>query len=258
MILEILGIKNFGELCEGEGIFQEAPLGVALGKWIRNQPDIYYYIFLAFIKAQNVRCSAFYVLTTEQGPLKCGITMRPITDLHGVRRGANPYLPTGQGRVKSVSWCQLTDENGTPLRNDAGEEYRPVLCLELEGRGWFRVPRTTPRYTETLAPVNNTGAVLDIIRRALEATTYEEVVASLTQQLVGRVVVVTRTPMRMMRTDLTPYVGQVVVVDFAPAPQGQQTTVAPAAAAQQRKGIVALSSDRVTIPFIFQNVPIRK
>ena len=27
MILEILGIKNFWELCEGEGIFQEAPLG---------------------------------------------------------------------------------------------------------------------------------------------------------------------------------------------------------------------------------------
>lgn len=51
MILEILGIKNFWELCEGEGVFQEAPLGVALGKWIRNQPDIYYYIFLAFIKA---------------------------------------------------------------------------------------------------------------------------------------------------------------------------------------------------------------
>ena len=158
--------------------------------------------------------------------------MRPITDLRGTRRGANPYLPTGQGRVASVSWCQLTDENGTPLRNDAGEEYRPVLCLELEGRGWFRVPRTTPRYTEALAPVNNTGAVLDIIRRALEATTYEEVVASLTQQLVGQVVVVTRTPMRMMRADLTPYVGQVVTVDFAPAPQGQQTPAAPVAAAQ--------------------------
>lgn len=158
--------------------------------------------------------------------------MRPITDLRGTRRGANPYLPTGQGRIGSVSWCQLTDQNGNPLRNNAGEDYRPILCLELEGRGWFRVPRTTPRYTETMSPVDNTGAVLDIIRQALEATTYEEVVASLTDQLVGQVVVVTRTPMRLLRNDLTPYIGQVVNVDFAPAPQSQQTPAATGAAAQ--------------------------
>lgn len=159
--------------------------------------------------------------------------MRPITDLVGVRRGTNPYLPTGQGKVVSVSWCKLTDNSGAPLRNDAGEEYHPVLCLELEGRGWFRVPRITPRYTEELAPVLNGGEVLDIIRQALDTTpTYEEVVSTLSNQLVGKLISVTRTPQKLITSDLKPYVGSVVKVDFVAEQQAQSQTTAATTAAQ--------------------------
>ena len=160
--------------------------------------------------------------------------MKPITDLTGaLPKGTNPYLPTGVGKIKSVSWCQLTDNNGTPLRNDAGEEYRPVLCLELEGRGFFRVPRLTPRYTESLTPIDNRGEVLDLIRQALDTTsTYEEVVSKLSNELVGKTISVTRTPQKLITSDLKPYVGSVVTVELAKEQAQSHTTVAPAAAAQ--------------------------
>lgn len=142
--------------------------------------------------------------------------MRPLTDLVGARpKGTNPYLPTGVGVVKSVSWCELTDENMVALLNKEGKPFSKVLALQLEGEDkFFRVPRLTARYTETLVPVLNGGEVLDLIRQALDTTsTYEEVVSKLTT-LVGKKISVTRTPQKLVTTDLTPYVGSVVKVEF--------------------------------------------
>ena len=146
--------------------------------------------------------------------------MKPITDLTGLRRGANPYLPTGVSKIVNVGWVRLTDANNTPLRNDAGEEYKPVLAFELEGKDWARVPRTTPRYTESLSPIENGGEVLDLVRTALEKATYEEVVDALSS-LKGRTIKVSRTPMRLIKNDLTPYVGQIVKVEFVAEQQAQ-------------------------------------
>lgn len=157
--------------------------------------------------------------------------MRPITDLRGVRRGANPYLPTGVSKIVNVGWVRLTDNNGTPLHNDAGEEYKPVLAFELEGKDWARVPRTTPRYTESLSPIENGGEVLDLVRTALEKATYEEVVDALSS-LKGRTINVSRTPMRLIKNDLTPYVGQIVKVELVKEQAQPQTPAAPSAAAQ--------------------------
>ena len=150
--------------------------------------------------------------------------MKPITDLTGVRRGTNPYLPTGVSKIVNVGWVRLTDNNGTPLHNDAGEEYKPVLAFELEGKDWARVPRTTPRYTKDLTPIENSGKVLDLVRTALEKATYEEVVDALSS-LKGRTITVSRTPMRLIKSDLTPYVGQIVKVEFVAE---QPQTTAPA------------------------------
>lgn len=157
--------------------------------------------------------------------------MKPITDLTGVRRGANPYLPTGVSKIVNVGWVRLTDNNGTPLHNDAGEEYKPVLAFELEGKDWARVPRTTPRYTENLSPIENGGEVLDLVRTALEKATYEEVVDALSS-LKGRTIKVSRTPMRLIKNDLTPYVGQIVKVEFVAEQQAQPQTTSPATAVQ--------------------------
>ena len=161
--------------------------------------------------------------------------MRPLTDLAGARpKGTNPYLPTGVGVVKSVSWCELTDENGIALLNKEGKPFSKVLALQLEGEDkFFRVPRLTARYTETLAPVLNGGDVLDEIRQALDTTsTYEEVVSKLAS-LVGKKISVTRTPQKLVTTDLKPYVGSVVKVEFVKEQaQPQTTAAAPTAAAQ--------------------------
>lgn len=150
--------------------------------------------------------------------------MRPLTDLAGARpKGINPYLPTGVGRVKSVSWCELTDESGNALLNKEGKPYSKVLALQLEGEdNFFRVPRLTARYTEDLAPVLNGGEVLDLIRQALDTTsTYEEVVSKLTPLLVGKSISVARTPQKLITSDLKPYVGSLVNVEFVQ----QQTAV---------------------------------
>lgn len=160
--------------------------------------------------------------------------MRPLTDLAGARpKGTNPYLPTGLGRIKSVSWCELTDENGTALLNKEGKPFSKVLALQLEGEDkFFRVPRLTARYTETLTPVLNSGDVLDMIRQALDTTsTYEEVVSKL-DSLIGKSISVTRTPQKLVTTDLKPYVGSVVKVEFVKEQAQPQTPAAPAAAAQ--------------------------
>lgn len=185
--------------------------------------------------------------------------MKPITDLTGKRpKGKNPYLPTGVGKVTSVAWCDLQDDDDKPLLNKEGKPYGRVVGVQLEGGDTFyRVPRLTPRYTETLAPVLNGGEVLDLVRQALDSTsTYEEAIEKLVT-LVGKTISVTRTPQKLVASDLSPYIGTVVKVEFVKK-QAQPQTPAAQTAAQQRKGIVALSSDRVTIPFIFQNAPIRK
>lgn len=153
--------------------------------------------------------------------------MKPITDLTGARRGANPYLPTGVSKIVNVGWVKLTDNNGTPLHNDAGEEYKPVLAFQLEGKDWARVPRTTPRYTKDLTPIENDGEVLDLVRAALEKATYEEVVGALSS-LKGRTIKVSRTPMRLIKNDLTPYIGQVVKVEFVEEQAQPQTPAADA------------------------------
>lgn len=160
--------------------------------------------------------------------------MRPLTDLAGARpKGTNPYLPTGVGVVKSVSWCELTDENGAALLNNEGKPFSKVLALQLEGEDkFFRVPRLTARYTETLTPVLNGGDVLDEIRQALDTTyTYEEVVSKLAS-LVGKKISVTRTPQKLVTTDLKPYVGSVVKVEFVKEQAQPQTPAATGAAAQ--------------------------
>lgn len=163
--------------------------------------------------------------------------MKPITDLTGVRPyGANAYLPKGDMIIKSVSWCKLTDLKGTPLLNDAGEEYRPVLAFEIAGEDkFFRVPRLTPRYTEDMRPILNDGAILDLVRKVLDSTsTYEEVVKELSDELVGKSISVTRKPLKLIKNDLTPYVGQVVTVEFtAKRADAPQTPAAPVAAVQQ-------------------------
>lgn len=185
--------------------------------------------------------------------------MKPITDLTGKRpKGKNPYLPTGVGKITSVEWCELTDDDDQPLLNKEGKPYGKVIGFQLEGGDTFyRVPRLTPRYTEDLTPILNDGDVLDLVRQALDSTsTYEEVITKL-DGLKGCTISVTRTPQKLVASDLTSYIGSVVNVEFV-RQQAQPQTPATQTAAQQRKGIVALSSDRVTIPFIFQNVPIGK
>lgn len=159
--------------------------------------------------------------------------MRPITDLVGARpKGTNPYLPTGLGTIKSVSWCELTDENGNVLLNKEGKPYSKVLALQLEGEDkFFRVPRLTPRYTENLTPILNEGEVLDIIRQALDSTsTYEEAITKLSG-LKGRPISVTRTPQKLVASDLAPYIGTVVKVEFVKE-QAQPQTTAPTEDAQ--------------------------
>lgn len=161
--------------------------------------------------------------------------MKPITDLTGVRpKGTNPYLPTGFGTIKSVSWCELTDESGNALLNNEGKPYSKVLALQLEGEDkFFRVPRLTARYTAELAPILNGGEVLDLIRQALDTTsTYEEVVSLLTPKLKGKKISVTRTPQKLIASDLKPYVGSVVKVEFVKETQPKDSAAATQAAAK--------------------------
>lgn len=162
--------------------------------------------------------------------------MTPITGLTGLRpTGANAYLPKGDMIIRSVSWCKLTDIKGNPLLNDAGEEYRPVLAFEISGEDkFFRVPRLTPRYTEDMRPILNDGAVLDLCRKVLNTTsTYEEVVKELSDKLVGKSISVARKPLKLVKNDLTPYVGQIVTVEFtAKRADAPQTPAATGATAQ--------------------------
>lgn len=160
--------------------------------------------------------------------------MKPITDLTGARpKGKNPYLPTGVGKVTAIEWCDLQDDNGQPLLNKDGKPYGRVVGVQLEGGDTFyRVPRLTPRYTENLTPVINGGEVLDAVRQALDSTsTYEEAITEL-DALKGKTISVTRTPQKLITSDLKPYVGTLVKVEFVKEQAQPQTQAAPAAAAQ--------------------------
>ena len=160
--------------------------------------------------------------------------MKPITDLTGARpKGKNPYLPTGVGKVASIAWCELLDDDGQPLLNKNGKPYSRVVGIQLEGGDTFyRVPRLTPRYTENLTPVLNGGEVLDLVRQVLDSTsTYEEAITKL-DALKGKPISVTRTPQKLVTTDLKPYVGSVVKVEFVKEQAQPQTPAADGATAQ--------------------------
>lgn len=160
--------------------------------------------------------------------------MKPVTDLSGARpKGKNPYLPTGVGKVTAIEWCDLQDDNGQPLLNKDGKPYGRVIGLQFEGGDTFyRVPRLTPRYTENLTPVLNGGEVLEIIRQALDSTsTYEEALSKLTP-LKGKTISVARTPQKLITSDLKPYVGTLVKVEFVKETQPQTTAATAPAAAQ--------------------------
>ena len=161
--------------------------------------------------------------------------MKPITDLTGARpKGKNPYLPTGLGKVASIEWCELLDDDDQPLLNKDGKPYGRVVGIQLEGGDTFyRVPRLTPRYTENLTPVLNGGEVLDAVRQTLDSTsTYEEAITKL-DSLKGKTISVTRTPQKLVTSDLKPYVGSVVRVEFVKEQTQPQTSAAAAPAAAQ-------------------------